>query len=90
MKNSSFIELNKNIFAKNIRYLQKRIGKAKFTSVIKGNAYGHSINNFLPMAESVGIDSFAVFDAGEAERALKIKQPSTAVMIMGMIDNNEL
>ena len=90
MKNSSCIELNKKMFAKNVRYLQKRIGTAKFTSVIKGNAYGHCINNFLPMAESVGVDSFAVFDAGEAERALKIKQPETDIMIMGMIDNDEL
>lgn len=90
MKSSSYIELNKKMFSKNVRYLQKRIGKAKFTSVIKGNAYGHCINNFLPMAESVGVDSFAVFDAGEAERALKIKQPETDIMIMGMIDNEEL
>ncbi len=90
MKSSSYIELNKKMFAKNIRYLQKRIGKAKFTSVIKGNAYGHSIKQFLPMAESVGVDSFAVFDAHEAERALDIKQPETDIMIMGMIDNNEL
>jgi alanine racemase len=42
------------------------------------------------MAESAGIDSFAVFDAGEAEQALNIKQPKTDIMIMGMIDNDEL
>lgn len=78
------------MYAKNVHYLQKRIGKAKFTSVIKGNAYGHGIDNFLPMAESIGVDSFAVFDAGEAYRAIKIKQPHTEIMIMGMVDNEEL
>ncbi|MFO8061596.1 MAG: alanine racemase [bacterium] len=90
MKHTSSIELSKSSYKKNLSYLQKRIGKAKFVSVIKGNAYGHGIEQFLPMAESCGVDYFAVFNAYEAERALSAKQPETTIMIMGMIENDEL
>ncbi|MFP4368735.1 MAG: alanine racemase [Candidatus Kapaibacterium sp.] len=91
MKNTSYIELNKTALAKNIRFLKTKLGPdVKFTSVIKGNAYGHKIKYFLPLAEQCGIDYFAVSDAYEAEITLKIKKPETNVMIMTMIDNEDL
>ena len=91
MKPTSYIELSSCALQKNIAFLQKRIGKeTKFVSVIKGNAYGHGISQFLPLAESFGIDYFAVFDAYEASLALQAKKPQTDLMIMGMIDNDQL
>ncbi|MDY6914757.1 MAG: alanine racemase [Candidatus Cloacimonadota bacterium] len=91
MLSTSYIILNKKALKQNIRYLKKRIGEdVKFTSVIKGNAYGHSIEKFLPMAESCGVDYFAVFDSYEAERALKVKSSNSELMIMGAIDNEDL
>jgi len=90
MKSPTFIELNKNALAQNIKYLKKRIGKAKFVSVIKGNAYGHGIEYYLPLAEECGIDSFAVSDASEAERAYNVKKESSKLMIMNMIDNSDI
>jgi alanine racemase len=91
MKSSSIIELKKSCLEKNIEYLQKRIGKTvKFVSVIKGNAYGHGIKEFLPMAEECGIDYFAVFDSCEAEIAFNVKKPKTKIMIMGMIDDRDI
>lgn len=91
MHHSSYIELSQSKLKKNITYLQKQIGKdIKFVSVIKGNAYGHGITTFLPMAENCGIDYFAVFDAVEAEIASQVKKPSTNIMIMGMIANEDL
>lgn len=90
MKSPTFIELNKNALAQNIKYLKKRIGKAKFVSVIKGNAYGHGIEYYLPLAEECGIDSFAVSDASEAERAYNVKKESSNLMIMNMIDNSDI
>jgi alanine racemase len=88
---SSYIELNQKALKQNIKYLKKRFGNSvKFASVIKGNAYGHGIKKFVPMAELCGIDYFAVFDAYEAEIAHKVKNPNTALMIMGMIDNSDL
>jgi alanine racemase len=91
MHHSSYIELSHNKLKKNISYLQKQIGnKTKFVSVIKGNAYGHGIDTFLPMAEKCGVDYFAVFDAVEAEQAYQAKKNSTNIMIMGMIANKDL
>src|SRR6056297_2726364 len=91
MLNTSYITLNKKALKQNIRYLKKRIGKdVKFASVIKGNAYGHSIEKFLPMAESCGVDYFAVFDSNEAAQALAVKSSHAELMIMGAIDNEDL
>jgi len=86
MKNISYIELNQKALEKNINYLRKRIGKkVKLASVIKGNAYGHGIKQFLPMAEKYGIDYFAVAEPWEVEEALKVKKDSTDLMLMGMV-----
>lgn len=86
----SYIELDVKALQKNIRYLAKRIGEAKFCSVIKGDAYGHGIRHFIPCAEACGVDYFAVGDSREAKWALKIKKPDTHIMIMAMIANDDL
>ena len=91
MKHSSWIEIDYCALKKNIRYLRKRLGNdVRFASVIKGNAYGHGIEVYLPIAEECGIDYFAVFDAYEAELAYKSKKESTELMIIGMIQNDEI
>ena len=91
MKHPSVIELSKSALQKNIKYLKKRVGeKVKFVSVIKGNAYGHGIKQFLPMAEDCGVDYFAVFDSCEAETAYNVKKKNTKLMIMGMIADSDI
>lgn len=86
----SYIELDVKALQKNIRYLKKRIGSAKFCSVIKGDAYGHGIRHYIPCAEACGVDYFAVADSREAKWALNVKKPSSHVMIMAMIANEDL
>ncbi|MEA2096134.1 MAG: alanine racemase [Candidatus Cloacimonadota bacterium] len=91
MQHSSYIELSQSALKKNIKYLRKQIGDpVKFVSVIKGNAYGHGIKNFVPMAEACGVDYFAVFDACEAEMASNVKQLKSEIMIMGLIANEDI
>ena len=91
MSQSSWIEINKTALGINLRYLKKRLGSsAKFVSVIKGNAYGHGIEEYLPLAEGFGVNYFAVFDAYEAELAVQIKKPDTSIIVMGRIDKEEL
>ena len=91
MQYSTYIELSQAALKKNINYLRKQIGDSvKFVSVIKGNAYGHGIKHFVPMAEACGVDYFAVFDACEAEMAFDVKQPKTEIMIMGLIANEDI
>jgi alanine racemase len=91
MDNTSWIELDHQALKKNIRYLKKRIGpQCVFTSVIKGNAYGHGIEQYLPLAEDSGINHFAVYDAYEAYRASQVKKPETALIVLGMLDDSQL
>lgn len=53
--------------------------------MIKGNAYGHGIEQIVPMAEKVGIRHFSVFSSDEAARALSVKTGESRIMIMGYI-----
>lgn len=88
----SHIELSKSAFRQNVNFLKDYIGKdVVFCSVIKGNAYGHGIEQFVPMAEECGINHFAVFSADEARLASKHKNNTEShVMIMGMIGDQEI
>lgn len=88
----SWIELSKSALDKNISFLQDYIGQdVVFSSVIKGNAYGHGIKYFVPLAEKCGIRHFSVFSSDEARQAIRAREyEDTHVMIMGMINNGAL
>lgn len=88
----SVIELDKSALQNNIRFLRERANNSvKLSSVIKGNAYGHGISHFLPIAEECGMNHFAVFSANEALLAHQKKTRSdTDIMIMGMIRDDEV
>lgn len=58
--------------------------------VIKGNAYGHGIQDLVPVIEECGVDYFAVFSAAEAEQALAVKKKSCDMMIMGFLDKEHI
>jgi alanine racemase len=87
----SYIELNRDALVNNLNFLKNYGDKnLKISSVIKGNAYGHGISSFLPLAEENGISHFSVFSADEAFGALKFRTKSeTDIMIMGMIRDEE-
>ncbi|MGD8428608.1 MAG: alanine racemase [Balneolaceae bacterium] len=88
----SHIELSKSSFEENINFLRDYIGRdVIFSSVIKGNAYGHGIAEFVPMAEECGLRHFSVFSSDEARNALRAsKEDESHVMVMGMIRNQAL
>lgn len=91
MFNSSNIELDQKALESNLAYVKSRIGSnVKFSSVVKGNAYGHGIFEFIPMAEAAGVDHFSVFSADEALEVANISMNNSTIMIMGYIDNEEL
>lgn len=91
MYSSSYIEINESALKKNIRFLKNEMGSATLiSSVIKGNAYGHGIETFVPLAEKCGITHFSVFDANEAYRAFNSIQKNSEVMVMGYIDKQAL
>ena len=71
--------------------MRHKAGKdVKYSMVVKANAYGHGIEDLLPLVEAHGIDHFSVFSVEEARRALEIKKETCHLMIMGFIDNDQL
>lgn len=91
MHYTSSIELSQSALKSNIKFLKKMFGKnVRFSSVVKGNAYGHGIEVFVPLAEECGINHFSTFSAAEAARVLKSIRKKSDIMIMGMIDTHEL
>jgi alanine racemase len=86
MNRNSYIELSRRALINNLSFISKTIGKeCQFSSVVKGNAYGHGIESFVPMAESGGVRHFSVFDNHEALRVKKASTRDPDVMIMGWI-----
>ncbi len=91
MSDITWIELSKSALKKNIGFLRSYIGKdVEYCSVIKGNAYGHGIELFVPLAEACGIRRFAVFSLDEARRAYASSVKNSHIMIMGAIPDDEL
>lgn len=91
VKHSSRIHLSQSSLKANITFLKKKIGKdIRMSSVVKANAYGHGINQYVPMAERCGIDHFAVASSFEAEEVLEVCKPETRVMIMGILYDEDV
>jgi alanine racemase len=91
VRHSSRIELSHTALKKNVNFLRKRIGVGTvLCSVVKSNAYGHGVAEFVPMAEQCGVSHFAVASAFEAEKVLAHCSPSSTVMIMGIVYGDDL
>jgi len=91
MFQSSFIEISKSAVKQNISFIRNYLSEGvKLSCVVKGNAYGHGIEEYIPIAENAGVDHFSVFSADEALGVKEVCHENTNVMIMGYIDNDEL
>ena len=91
MREPSVIELSRSALRQNLAYLRQQIGaRPLLSAIIKGNAYGHGIDVWVPLAEKCGVHHFGVFSADEAERALKVAQPQSHIMIMGYLPDDEV
>lgn len=88
MHNNSYLELDPQAFKTNIEFLRKHFQKnVLISSVVKGNAYGHSIEKFVEIALQEKVDHFSVFDCEEARRVKSIAAEKVTVMIMGWLSN---
>jgi len=92
MLHTSYIELNKQALQENITFLKSLLPhpETRFSMVVKANAYGHGIEELLPMAEDCGVDHFSVFSVAEAMRVRKATGVHSEIMIMGFIDDDYL
>jgi alanine racemase len=91
MHTNSIIELNKNAYLNNIHFLRKIFGKKVIlSSVVKGNAYGHGLHEFVTMANECGVNHFSVFDVEEAKIITKALASKVTVMIMGYVPDQDM
>ncbi|WP_215225253.1 alanine racemase [Echinicola shivajiensis] len=91
MPHTSHLEISKSAYRRNIKFLQNQLGaETIISSVVKGNAYGHGIENIIPIAESAGIRHFSTFSTDEAMRVHNTIEKNSTIMIMGMIENRDL
>jgi alanine racemase len=86
------IELSRNALKKNYEMIRELIGnKTELVSVVKGNAYGHGIKEFISMAEETGIDCFAAYDDYEAYIAWKaLTDKKKKILILGKIGEDAI
>ena len=90
MHRNSVIELNQKAYQNNLVFLRKMLGKKVIlSSVVKGNAYGHGIKEFVTMAYENGVNHFSVFDVEEAKIVFETLGNKVTIMIMGFVDDDD-
>jgi alanine racemase len=91
VRHTSFIELSRSAFSSNVAFVRRLLGAdTQLSAVLKGNGYGHGLEQMLELCLAEGITHISVFSAYEASRILQhVKQPVT-IFIMGMIDAADL
>ncbi len=90
MQSTSIIELSQSALVNNIEFLRSQIGESSvISSVVKANAYGHGIEETVPMIEACGISNFAVFSTDEAIRVKNALNGDNIIMIMGYISDKD-
>lgn len=86
MIDNSLITLNENAVENNIAFLKKKLGdKVKISAVVKANAYGHGIEQIVPVFEKYGIDHYAAFYYSEAVRVFDSLSKPATIMVMGWL-----
>jgi alanine racemase len=91
MQATSSIILEPAALRNNLDFLGRLISpRARLSSVVKGNAYGHGIETFVPLAEASGVRHFSVFSADEAYRVRQCAGEGTEILVMGDLPEEAL
>ena len=90
MGNTSIIKLSKANIENNWNFLRQLYPEQRISAVVKGNAYGHDIEAYVPVLCELGVDHFSVFNAHEAYRVLEAVSPQAEIMIMGHIPDDDM
>lgn len=94
----SQIEISREAYRHNLTFIRSLIGsRTIFSSVIKGNAYGHHIPVFAKLAYEEGVRHFSVFNTEEAWQCWNalnsipsFKRSRARIMIMGQCESSGL
>ncbi len=85
------IEISKSNIIHNINFVRQLIGDdVVYGSVVKGNAYGHGIEEYCKIAFEAGVKQFCTYTANEAYKVWKTTNGEADILIMGFIDTSEL
>lgn len=91
MTNSSVITIDEKSLQNNVAFLKKKMGaKVTISAVVKANAYGHGIEQIVPLFEKHGINHFSVFSYREAIRVYNCLSECQTIMIMGWISDENM
>jgi len=86
MIHNSLITLNENAVQNNISFLRKKLGdNVIISAVVKANAYGHGIEQIVPLFEKYGIEHYSVFYYHEAVRVFNSLSKPATIMVMGWL-----
>lgn len=90
MFHPSEIHLSQEAVENNQRFIQEMLGnETRFSSVVKGNAYGHGIEVFCPMVYESGGRHFSTFSVDEAYRVRQCLPKDITIMIMGYVESGD-
>ncbi len=88
---TSCIEISREALQANIKFIKERLpAGCIFSSVVKGNAYGHDIGLFSRLAYECGVRHFSVFSAAEAARIARGFGEKVTVLCMGQLSAEEM
>jgi len=91
MIDNSLITLNENAVENNIAFLKKKLGgKVKISAVVKANAYGHGIEQIVPLFEKYGIAHYSVFYYNDAIRVFDSLSKPATIMVMGWLSEKSI
>jgi alanine racemase len=91
MTDSSIITIDEKSLKNNVDFLKKKIGpKVIISAVVKANAYGHGIEQIVPLFEKHGINHFSVFSYSEAIRVYHSLAAPQRILIMGWISDENM
>lgn len=88
MFETSEIEISASALQSNLKFIRKQLKPGvRFCSVVKGNAYGHGLAEYVQLAMEFGVDYFAVHSADEAFKLVESLPKKPDLFIMGSIDD---
>lgn len=91
MTDSSIITIDEKSLQNNVAFLQKKMGsKVIISAVVKANAYGHGIEQIVPLFEKHGVSHFSVFSYSEAIRVYQSLSADQTIMVMGWISDKHM
>lgn len=83
---NSVIQISKSALKNNIDFIKSLINKSvTLSSVIKGNAYGHSILEMVPLLQEFNVNHYSVYSSFEARQVFKVAKNNFTILVMGDI-----